>query len=1770
MRPILLLAKANPYHDRLGRFARAPEGREGGASVPEPPQVPPSAGISTERDARKYWDQHYGGKTIALRVIDPGSGKTASVSFSFLRANTHAWTRGAAHGEPVHARDASGPRTFDAKRAKHMDLILPSLIRPWKVLLDSDGRHVYLGVRIDQENAYYMVFSVDAPGKCSFVTAQPRTMKESRLLVRRLTPATIGGLSPAALQKAMPPSLLAEDGGLDPVLGGFEVLCPPPFGGPAAAATSGVDRPAIANRDLAIFLGLFKAIPPGARWITIHPHGKEEKGQPVLIQPQADGSAKVIGGAGGKLNHLRLRGVRDPGEYKAEASAREKLRREERKRQAARDKEAGLTEAKARAAEVMRAQLGDARAKFIETVSKALGWTPEQTRFPEEKFQNATPDAVKKAAERHATEVFKAAREAVQHQRERLVSDAEARDEAGLGEVPLTTSGPDQISVADLDPAPAGAAGLGFQPDYKARAEAAGLTAEERQEEAAEARHKPLDPEAARARRDKAAAIAAELEQIRDPGPKVDPKAKVEAKQAIELIKAEKQLRAVEAQAREKAKKLREEAEKVEPAAYVLAVGNAPVDEAVQEDLENDLRTLRTRAFLDQTARAGIPADALARHVGVGAFNAVNSVALAAGGAALLDRSAVDVLGIAGAAQVLARRLASDLTKPEMDDLREAMGRFHVDHYMRTSDAALREARDLQEMAAEIEVGEAARGADLAVAQELNAKRREFTRGAQRILGTALGEMEANAAIVLALGQGAKDQLEMSMGKVAPEDAVTRLRALGLQRGEYAIERVGATTMLTLTGAGMDRLAKPISREDLQRTRTAMDIIEGRKDEAGWLPGGVADRPDLAMDLKPGVAPRLAQAFPQQPQDVAQAVRDFIGGRSADGEAPADILASLLSEETIQRAGDREAFMRAVEDVAPLYDAKGQMIRAEAHTEAFDRLADDFVARRHGAERSPLNRQQVPVDQVSVDALHRALAAHPEGAAAFVPVGELTRQQQGQLRDAFGAEFARTDPKAAELRERLAKLDGEEPPAETEGLFGVGPNPEHARWRQERDALAEQANAATMTWGKYVEAMGGPAHAYAAMQDVVRSKVTRAFAETHNRLRPDQPVKIGRAVIRGDLEHLDAIDPAARERRLAERRALADSLRNRVAGRYASGSVAEKMAAARAAEEAAAQAQMGLFAMEEPPPKEAGPEPERPLEMGQRWSIGHAAERTIAGMMPHVAANFRPGTGPVKLWKPDMSGKYVSRQRAVKLIEANRRVVLGMGTGSGKTSIMLAAFTHLHGKGKAKRGLFVVPSVVQGQFHGEALTMLQPGKFKWHADPGASREERLAAYRDPGTHFVVATHQGLRDDLMHLAAERDGITPAAAAEKVRDMPPAERKAYMGELMKHAGMGDIDFLATDEAHGLLNRAGKEDSRMAAAIDGVADNMGTYVSATADPVKNDATELYDVLAKMDRNRYGDRDAFMRRYGADTPASRDALRREMVRHFYTAKIDPGVQSTRKDVPVKLDEQQHARLRDLADAAGRVRLARANSTVDVAAAKALSPRSFEGVPEAQHEAVAKELARSIGIVHATAVQHTINGGAKIEALATLARERKGKPGVVFAHHLDHVEAAAARLRKEGLRVATLTGAHSSEEKDRIKRQFQAGEHDVLVASDAAAVGANLQAGQWLAQVDQPQTAMTHAQRQARINRIGQKNNVELLDLVADHPAEARAKKRLAEKYELRAIATSPMEGLDDTGLASYLASVRAGQAETAQPVYAAPDETRPNEAPEEQASLF
>src|SRR5699024_615275 len=109
------------------------------------------------------------------------------------------------------------------------------------------------------------------------------------------------------------------------------------------------------------------------------------------------------------------------------------------------------------------------------------------------------------------------------------------------------------------------------------------------------------------------------------------------------------------------------------------------------------------------------------------------------------------------------------------------------------------------------------------------------------------------------------------------------------------------------------------------------------------------------------------------------------------------------------------------------------------------------------------------------------------------------------------------------------------------------------------------------------------------------------------------------------------------------------------------------------------------------------------------------------------------------------------------------------------------------------RGLFLVPSIVQGQFGGEALRYLEPGKFNWHAEPGSSREERIAAYKNPEHDFAVMTHQSFRDDMVHLGAKHAGVDEGTMADRLGEMSEAARKDWIKGVMDREGIS-FDFLA----------------------------------------------------------------------------------------------------------------------------------------------------------------------------------------------------------------------------------------------------------------------------------------------------------------------------------------------------------------------------------------
>jgi hypothetical protein len=1515
-------------------------------------------------------------------------------------------------------------------------------------------------------------------------------------------------------------------------------------------------------------------IPAGARWITVH-SSPGAKGTPILVMPHEDGSMRVIGGAGGSLNHLKLRSVKSGQSYKDSIKQRGQARQEAKKKQIEADKAAGIHDQKQAEKGALKESVKKQREEFVKTVADVMGWDDKSLAFDEEAHAGLSEEAQAKARKEHAKDIFQRAKAAVEMNRKNLLEDHDARAESGLGEMPLQAKDEDTISVADLDPMPEKKPGLGFSQDFGKRAADKGLTPESVEAEltnvhgAGAKTPEELAAKEAKAteKKDLAANIAKEVEDFKLSNPetvKPQPKVLDDAKKAAALLKAQKKLKLMEMAARQASIDLAG-ASVVESKAHILEVSDAEVEDAARKQMEQDIKTIGAVGLLSEVDKMG-GEESLGGHVGAGAFNALNAFAQAAAGDSMIDRSVVDVLGISAASQIIARRIHKDYEAGDLDRIRQGAESYHVQSQNDIQQNAVKQARELADAAGAIEMPEGKTGFDLATAQEANHKRREAVTQAKRILGQATGQLQAGASLVMALREGAKDHVEVSLGKTDPKSAITQLHALGLKSGDYKLESVNGNLVATITGEGLDRLAAPVDVEGMKRISRNLDIISGKQDEEGWLPKGFANRPDLAMKIEPGVAERLSQPF-KPGADLTQSLRDYIGGRAADGDSPADILADIQSGDFHQKSGNPEAYRAALDSVAPLKDKNGKMRPVESLSGEFEKMADDYVGKL-GGDRSPLHRQKIEVNQKSVDALHRALSETPEGVAAFKPVGDLSPQERNGLRKWFNENLAKEDEAGKAAREAHdAHLANEPAEKESVDMFGeTSANPEWSAWNAKRDELSQAAKSSGLDWNKYVGIMGSPEAAIKAVQDLVRSKVVSKFAEAHNTLNKFQSapsgskanskdssaslLKLGKTVITGNLNHLDAVDPAARAKREETHRALVDSLRERADGKYAAGSVADKIEAQKEAKAAFEQSQMGFFSTEEQPDMFGGGDKKpAPLGADERHTLGHAAEQQIAGMMSVVGKNFKPGQ-PTKLWQPVMGSRDAAgnknpdwaRQRLIKMLESNGRVMAAFGTGSGKSALQLGGFTHLHEQGKVKKGIIIAPSIVVGQFGGEATRYLEPGKYKWHAQPGASFEERVAAYKDPDTHFSVVTHQSFRDDMLRLGAQHAGVSKSEMADKLNAMSDEDQAAWSKSVMDKEGF-KFDYMSTDESQYTLNRAGKENSRLANVVDSFSRHADYYLPSSADPIKSDASELHDLFKKLDPARYKDRAEFMRKYGGDTLASKAALKREMARYFYPSKIDPDVAADKQTISVKLNDHQNKAMADMNKDFAKARLDRMSGKVDAEVMKRISPSSFEGVPEDKHESVAKDLQQSLGILKNAATQRVIDqhpNGAKLDEIVKQANSRKGKPGIIFARNLAVVDQIKSRLEAEGHRVVSLTGADSAQDKDKKRLLFnpESGDRkaDIMVLSDAGATGLNLQNGSWCLQHDTPMTAMTWQQRRGRVFRTGQKNNVELIDLVADHPAEKAARDRLAKKDALRELMSSPMEMLDDTGVAHFL----------------------------------
>jgi superfamily II DNA or RNA helicase len=130
-----------------------------------------------------------------------------------------------------------------------------------------------------------------------------------------------------------------------------------------------------------------------------------------------------------------------------------------------------------------------------------------------------------------------------------------------------------------------------------------------------------------------------------------------------------------------------------------------------------------------------------------------------------------------------------------------------------------------------------------------------------------------------------------------------------------------------------------------------------------------------------------------------------------------------------------------------------------------------------------------------------------------------------------------------------------------------------------------------------------------------------------------------------------------------------------------------------------------------------------------------------------------------------------------------------------------------------------------------------------------------------------------------------------------------------------------------------------------------------------------------------------------------------------------------------------------------------------------------------------------------------------KIAALARLLRRVK-EPAIVFTEYRDTLWHVQASL---GASSVTLHGGLTREERASVLNQFTSGRSDLLLATDAAGEGLNLQQTcRLVVNLEMPWNPMRLEQRIGRVDRIGQRRAVHIFHLIAHGSGEAHLLSRL------------------------------------------------------------
>ena len=139
-----------------------------------------------------------------------------------------------------------------------------------------------------------------------------------------------------------------------------------------------------------------------------------------------------------------------------------------------------------------------------------------------------------------------------------------------------------------------------------------------------------------------------------------------------------------------------------------------------------------------------------------------------------------------------------------------------------------------------------------------------------------------------------------------------------------------------------------------------------------------------------------------------------------------------------------------------------------------------------------------------------------------------------------------------------------------------------------------------------------------------------------------------------------------------------------------------------------------------------------------------------------------------------------------------------------------------------------------------------------------------------------------------------------------------------------------------------------------------------------------------------------------------------------------------------------------------------------------------------------------------------------RLNELLKSERVIDGEKLVLFTEHKDTLLYLEEKLRNSGYGVVTIHGGKTVDERRQAQWQFAKPETQILIATDAAGEGINLQFCRLLINWDIPWNPNRLEQRMGRIHRYGQKQDVLVFNMVASNTKEGQVLERLLLKLDV------------------------------------------------------